>query len=130
MKPLLFVLLLSISSYSLAQSSGGGSSPFVPLNPPIIVNIMDGKHIRHMQVMIEMKVSDSNDAAAKIIQHNGPIRHKLLLLLSTQTSSSISTAQGKNKLRKDALAVVQETMQELEGAPLVEDLYFTNFIIQ
>ena len=130
MKFLSFVFLLAISNATFASGGGGGgSSPFIPLNPPIIVNIMDGKHIRHMQVVIEIKLVDPANSG-KIDLHKGPIRHELILLLSSQDASTISSSIGKEQLRKDALLAIQKVLEELEGDPIVESLYFTNFIIQ
>jgi len=129
MKFLSLIVLLVISSATFASGGGGGSSPFIPLHPPIIVNITDGTRIRHMQVIIEIKLTDPAKSA-ELDLHKGPIRHELILLLSSQDSATISTAKGKEQLRKDALAAVQKVMQELEGEPIIEALYFTNFIIQ
>lgn len=129
MKFLSLIFFLLLSNTALAAGGGGGSSPFIPLNPPIIVNIMDGNNIRHMQVIIEIKLVDPADSA-KIDLHKGPIRHELILLLSSQDAATISSALGKEQLRKDALAAAQKVMQDLEGAPVIEALYFTNFIIQ
>ena len=142
MKFLSFIFLLIISSATFA-SGGGGSSPFIPLNPPIIVNIMDGNRIRHMQVIIEIKVSKPDNAEI-VALHKGPIRHELILLLSSQDATTISSAQGKEQLRKDALTAVQKVLKKLADAPkedseaegktkadpIVDALYFTNFIIQ
>lgn len=129
MKFLSLIFLFILSNATFASGGGGGSSPFIPLNPPIIVNIMDGDKIRHMQVIIEIKLIDPSDGA-KVDLHKGPIRHELILLLSSQDAATISSALGKEQLRKDALTAIQKVMQELEGAPIIEALYFTNFIIQ
>ena len=129
MKFLSLMVLLLISTTSFAAGGGGGSSPFIPLNPPIVVNIMDGQHIRHMQVIIEIKLVDPANSS-KIDLHKGPVRHELILLLSSQDAGTISSAYGKEQLRKDALAAVNKVLQELVGEPIVEALYFTNFIIQ
>lgn len=129
MKFLSLILLLVTSTATFASGGGGGSSPFISLNPPIIVNIMDGQHIRHMQVIIDIKLTDQSNSD-KIDLHRGPLRHELILMLSSQNAGTISTGQGKEQLRKDALAAVQKVMQDLEGDPIIEALYFTNFIIQ
>ena len=130
MKFLSLIALLIISNATFASGGGGGgSSPFIPINPPIIVNIMDGQRIRHMQVIIEIKLTDPTKSA-KIDLHKGPIRHELILLLSSQDVATISSAHGKEQLRKDALEAIQKVMQDLEGEPIIEALYFTNFIIQ
>lgn len=131
MRFLSLIVMLILSSSAFASGGGGGdkNSPFIPLNPPIIVNIVDGGKVRHMQVIIEIKLTDPNESA-KVDLHKGPIRHELILLLSSQDAETISSALGKEQLRKDALAAVQKVMQELEGKPIIEALYFTNFIIQ
>jgi len=129
MKVLSFIFFFVISNAAFASGGGGGSSPFIPINPPIVVNIMDGERIRHMQVIIEIKLVDQSNSS-KIDLHKGPIRHELILLLSSQDAATISSALGKEQLRKDALQAIQKVMQELEGDPIVEALYFTNFIIQ
>ncbi|MFK5915514.1 MAG: flagellar basal body-associated FliL family protein [Woeseiaceae bacterium] len=131
MKALSFlVLLLTLSSTSFASGGGGGgSSPFIALNPPIVVNIQDGEHIRHMQVIIEIKLTDPS-LSDKIDLHKGPIRHELILFLSSQDATTIAKPMGKEKMRKEALAAVQKVMTDLEGEPVIESLYFTNFIIQ
>ena len=125
---LIFVFIISNATFA-SGGGGGGSSPFIPLNPPIIVNIMDGAKIRHMQVIIEIKLADPLNAP-KIDLHRGPLRHELILLLSSQDAGTISSALGKEQLRKDALAAVQKVLQDLEGDPIIDALYFTNFIIQ
>lgn len=130
MKFLSLFALFILSNATFASGGGGSSnSPFIPLNPPIIVNIVDGEKVRHMQVIIEIKLTDPT-YSEKIDLHRGPIRHELILLLSSQDAGTISSALGKEQLRKDALAAVQKVMQDLEGAPIIEALYFTNFIIQ
>ncbi len=129
MKFLSLISLLLLSTASFASGGGGGSSPFIALNPPIVVNIMDGQRIRHMQVIIEIKLVDQANSG-KIDLHKGPIRHELILLLSSQDAGTISSALGKEQLRKDALEAIQKVMMELEEDPIVESLYFTNFIIQ
>lgn len=130
MRFLSLIVVLILSSSAFAAGGGGNSnSPFIPLNPPIIVNIVDGGKVRHMQVIIEIKLVDPTESA-KVDLHKGPIRHELILLLSSQDAATISSALGKEQLRKDALAAVQKVMQEQEGKPIIESLYFTNFIIQ
>jgi len=126
---LLLFLLISMMNLAIASGGGGGSSPFIPLNPPIIVNIMDGKYIRHMQVIVEIKAADQSNTQ-RIEAHKGPIRHELILLLSSQDFATISSPVGKEGLRKSALAAIQKVLGEIEGDPLIDALYFTNFIIQ
>lgn len=155
--PLVFILFITTVTSALASSGGGGASPFIPMNPPIVVNITDGQRIRHMQVMVELKVPDP-DNAKKVEFHKGPIRNELIMLLSSQEMSTVSSAAGKEELRKEALTAVQNVINKLENVDMpaeennhekgngdenksdgnngaephqiIEALYFTNFIIQ
>jgi len=129
MKFLSIILFLILPTSAFAAGGGGGPTPFVALNPPIIVNIVDGEYVRHMQVIVELKMVNMDDSP-KVEMHKGPIRHELILLLSSQDMGTISSSQGKEQLRKDSLEAIQKVMQELEGDPLIEAVYFTNFIIQ
>lgn len=130
MKFLSIIFLFTLASSAFASGGGGGgNSPFIPLNPPIIVNIVDGQYVRHMQVIVEIKLADPANGQ-KVDLHKGPIRHELILLLSSQDAETISSAHGKEQLRKDSLAAVQKVLQDLEGDPIIDGLYFTNFIIQ
>jgi flagellar FliL protein len=64
-------------------------------------------------------------------QHDPVIRNDLLLLLSNQTYETISSREGKENLRAEALQVVAKAI-EAEGGEgeKVEQLYFTSFVMQ
>ena len=52
------------------------------------------------------------------------------MLMARQTDETLSTMQGKEQIRLDALAAVQKVLQEEEGKPLVADVLFNNLISQ
>jgi flagellar FliL protein len=71
-------------------------------------------------------------ATADKIKENDPIiRNDLLLLFGNQTYDSISTREGKEKLRAEAKEAVAKVIGAEGGDPKkVEDLYFTSFVMQ
>lgn len=123
------ILMVGMISTSHAQSGGGGASPYLSLSPALVVNVIDGSRVRHMQVDIQLKV-DSPETAAQMQAHTPAIRHEMVMLLSGREVSVITTPQGKEQLRQEALEAVQKTMKELAGSKIVDGLYFTSFIIQ
>ena len=128
------ITLLGLSSFALAVAGGGGdasaNSPgYLPLKPPFVVNIRDGKKSRFLQVQIQLKLSDMSKSE-KILHHDSIIRHTMLMLLSGQDAMELYSSVGKERLRVKALEAIRTALKdEIKQLP-IEDLYFTNFIIQ
>jgi len=125
--------LLILSSFT--QAAGGGSSKpvegpgYLPLKPAFVVNIRDGKRSRFLQVEMQLKLSDMTQGE-KILHHDSIIRHTMLMLLSGQEALDLYSTTGKERLRVKALKEVRAALnKEIKNLP-IDDLYFTNFIIQ
>jgi flagellar FliL protein len=59
------------------------------------------------------------------------IRNNLLMMFGGQTLATLTNRDEKEKLRAAALAEVQRILAaNAVGAPGVEDLYFTSFVVQ
>ena len=58
------------------------------------------------------------------------IRNNLVLLFSSQSYERVSTLEGKEALREEALGVVQEVLEQETGDPGVEAVYFTSLVMQ
>jgi flagellar protein FliL len=103
---------------------------YVKLDPPFVVNFEAKGLMRFLQVAIEIMTRDP--ATADAIKKNEPmIRNDLIMLLGSQKYETISSREGKDQLRAEALKVVA-TIIESEGgeASKVEQLYFTSFVMQ
>jgi flagellar protein FliL len=103
---------------------------YVKLEPPFVVNFEAKGLMRFLQVAVEVMTRDP--ATADLIKKNDPmIRNDLIMLLGSQTYETISSRDGKDRLRGEALKVVA-TIIESEGgdASKVEQLYFTSFVMQ
>ena len=103
---------------------------YVAFDPPFVVNFEAKGMMRFLQVSIEVMTRDPVTADL-IKQHEPVLRNDLLLLLGNQTFEMISTREGKEELRKEALAAVAHIISDEGGDPkLVEQLYFTSFVMQ
>jgi flagellar FliL protein len=73
----------------------------------------------------------TGEEAAKAVKANDAlIRNQLVALFTQQTNEAMSTVDGKEKLRQEALKQTQQVMNDETGKPMVEDLLFNNLIIQ
>lgn len=107
-----------------------GPAIYVKLDPPFVVNFEARGVMRFLQVTVEVMTRDSH--VADVIKANDPmIRNDLLLLFGNQQSSDITTLEGKEKLRADALATIAKIVAAEGGDDKkVEQLFFTSFVMQ
>ena len=85
---------------------------------------------RYFQVTVE--AMSRNQAVLDILKNNEPaVRNDLVLLYSSQDSATLLSTDGKEKLRAATLAAMRKVLDE-EGADgkLIEQVYFTSFVIQ
>jgi flagellar FliL protein len=127
--------LMSGKDDAAAEAKEGEDAPklpavYVKFDPPFVVNFEAKGLMRFLQVSIEVLTRDP--ATADIIkQHDPMLRNDLLMLLGSQTFEKISSREGKEELRKEALAIVASVIANEGGdAKSVEQLYFTSFVMQ
>jgi flagellar FliL protein len=99
-------------------------------DPPFVVNFQNKGMMRFLQVSIE--VMTRSPATAELIkQHDAKLRNDLLMLLGGQTYETLSSREGKEQLRAEALKAVADVVEAEGGRPeTVEQLYFTSFVMQ
>ncbi|MGE3771436.1 MAG: flagellar basal body-associated protein FliL [Gammaproteobacteria bacterium] len=113
---------------------GKGAAPlYVPLDPAFVVNFQD-KQQRTKFLKAEISVvAKSVKVQEAITAHMPAVRNGVVMLLSRQVYEDLMTAEGKEKLRNDALAEVQSVMQKQAGKKVgqgVKDLYFSTLVMQ
>ena len=82
-----------------------------------------------MRADVTVRVSDG--AASKSMEYHAPwVRNQLLLLLGKQEEVDLVTPAGRNKIRTVALHDLRAFLKKETGKPCIEDLFFTNFLVQ
>lgn len=102
---------------------------YIPMSPPFVVNLENQEQISFLQVEMEAMTYDPKVQEAMKV-HASRIRSELLLLLGSKQYSEISNIEGKRKLSQDAIAVIQNILNETGTTGTVEALYFTSFVMQ
>jgi len=131
----------AIAWFALGRSPAGSAHPeqapaakgpalYVALDPPFVTNFETEQLVRFLQVTVQLMTHDP--ATADLIKSNDPaIRDGLLLLFGNQKYADISTRQGKERLRVQALDTVRRIVGASGGKPeRVEAVYFTSFVMQ
>jgi flagellar FliL protein len=103
---------------------------YTAFDPPFVVNFEDKGVVRFLQVSVQIMTRDPN-TAEMFKQHDPVIRNDLLMLLGNQTFDTLSSREGKEKLREESRKAVANIIKEEGGNPKnVEQLYFTSFVMQ
>lgn len=102
---------------------------YVPLDPPLVVNFERNGRMGFLQATIQVMTREAAVQEA-LGQHTPVIRNNLLMLLSSKTYADVASREGKEALRHEALAEVNRVLAEQQVEGMVEDLYFTGFVMQ
>jgi len=99
------------------------------LAPAFVVNFTHNGRARYMQVSVALLVRDQ--AALDALKVHMPVlRNRLVMLFSGQDFETLITPVGKEMLRQQATASVQELAQQETGKLTVEQVLFTNLVLQ
>jgi flagellar FliL protein len=103
---------------------------YVALDPPFVVNFEAEQLVRFLQVTVQVMTRDP-ETAEQVKMNDPVVRNDLLLLLGNQNYQTISSREGKEKLRLQALDAVRKVVKTAGGkGEKVEAVYFTSFVMQ
>jgi len=103
---------------------------YLPLDPPFVVNFESEQMVRFLQITVQLMSRDPH--TIEVLKANDPVvRDRLLLLFGNQKYAVLSTREGKEDLRKQALENVRAVLSSAGGHPeSLEAVYFTSFVMQ
>ncbi len=101
---------------------------YVPLKPSFVTNYQSPK-LRYFKTDVTIVAKGSATADA-INRHQMYIRHKLVMLFSSQDQSTLNSQEGKQQLQEDALNQVIEVLNEEDEPNDVTAILFTSFIVE
>lgn len=103
---------------------------YYKFDPAFVVNFGGPGSARYLQVTVE--AMSRNAQILDVLKENEPaVRNDLVLLFSSQDDATLMSTEGKEKLRGETLAAIQKVLNE-EGSDgkLIEQVYFTSFVVQ
>jgi flagellar FliL protein len=102
---------------------------YMAFDKPITVNFETESGLRFLQVELEVMTYDPL-VPEQIKTHMPVIRNELIMIFSSQDYGDLISAEGKEKIRAIVLKKLQEIMDARVGKSRIEEVYFTNFVIQ
>ena len=127
-----FLLGLASSAWSSSAPPSGANSefPYVELSPSFVTNYDGGGRLRYLKVDVSVRTARPGD---EVLRHHMPsVRSRLVELFSGQLEENLTSTEGKEKLRQDALTLIREAIDLVEGdgSENILDLFFTSYVIQ
>ncbi|MGI6409290.1 MAG: flagellar basal body-associated FliL family protein [Thiopseudomonas sp.] len=99
------------------------------LEPAFVVNFQTEGRTRYMQVSLALMARDEQQLAM-LRSHMPALRNQLVMLFSSQDFAQLNTPLGLDMLKQKVTATVQELAVREVGVPVVEQVLFTNFVMQ
>lgn len=126
------VTLLLTPSPAMAEPPlkvAGNYPGYVSMGPYLIVNLASEDSAKFLRLEIDYYVLSARDNDV-IQQHSIALRDRLITLLGGRDMEVLQTVEGREALRKETLEALRETLTRFAGTPAIEDLYFTEFVMQ
>lgn len=97
---------------------------------PLTVNLQnDDLGNRLLYIGLSLRVLD--EESQELLQTHMPdIKSRLLVLLSSQSASELTTQEGKEALRESIMALVSQPLDDHLPQPAIHSVLYTDFIVQ
>jgi flagellar protein FliL len=101
---------------------------YYPIPESFTTNLADGSGF--LQVGISLSTYYDDQVMGNFKRQAVPIRSAVLMVLAEQDPALLSTSNGKQMLQRRLTAAINDVLRDKEGFGGVDNVYFTNLVIQ
>jgi flagellar FliL protein len=102
---------------------------YYALDPAFLANFNTGGRQHYLQLALTVKAR--NQAAIAALQTHMPlVRNRIVMLLSGEQFEQLQTDEGRQQLQQKLLTAIQEILTKETGQAHIEQVFFTNFVMQ
>ena len=117
------------SEQAQAEAKAAKMAMYVVLPRPFVFNVAAKPRYRLVQIKVALMVrGTANEALAKL--HTPLVEGAMFRVFAASTTQQLETVDGRNKLRRDALAAVRQALHEVTQQDVVEQVLFTGLVMQ
>lgn len=102
---------------------------YYPMKPEFTTNYTVRGRQRYLQLHVTLMLRD-RDVVSALELHMPALRNTMVMLLRNQDYQELQTPEGKELLRQQALLKIQEVLEKEIGKPGIEQVLFTNMVLQ
>lgn len=105
-------------------------SIYVEMQPPFVTNIgQSGGRLSYVKAEVTLRVA-SAEAETAVNNHKPRLRHEMVMMLGNQNREVLSTPQGQEALRAQALEQFNQVLESEQTGAEIKDVLFTSFVVQ
>tara|TARA_B110000003_G_C16645960_1_gene532076 strand:+ start:2495 stop:3052 length:558 start_codon:yes stop_codon:yes gene_type:complete len=112
------------------QGSAEGGRVYFEIKPELLTNLYNSQRLLQLKVAVMVKENDEQTLVEEIKEHAFPIRSRLLEILSEKREDQASTLGYRAVLAAELKVAMNDVLEEHLGGRHVEEIYFTEFIVQ
>ncbi len=121
---------IAASALAEGEEAAAPQIQYFDLDPPFVTNYdVSTSKLKFVKAAVAVRAT-SQAAVNEVISHEPLVRHEIVMLLSRQTEETMSTSAGQESVRTEALKVVQDALKKETGSTQIDDLLFTEFVVQ
>lgn len=119
----------AVASAPVGPQITPSNSVYYSLEPAFVINFNAGRKQRFMQVYVSVK-AQSEEAIMQVERHAPVIRNNLNILFAKQDFESLQTPEGKEEMRQAATKEVQDVLAKYGNGVTIDQVLFTNLVMQ
>lgn len=101
---------------------------YFPIEQQFTANLADGESFA--QVGLSLATYYDSRVISNIERQLVPIRSAVLMILSVQDSAVLSTPDGRQLFQRQLTRAINQVLRDKEGFGGIDNVYFTNLVIQ
>lgn len=106
-----------------------GDPVYIEVKPAFTVNLDPNDPVGFLQVSIQI-LTFNEEVGKEIETHLPLIKNNLFTLFGLQKSADLRSPEGKVKLQSEVLIAVQDVIDKYGEGGKVDNVFFTNFVMQ
>lgn len=106
-----------------------GDPVYIEVKPAFTVNLDPNDTVGFLQISIQI-LTFYSEVGEEVETHMPLIKNNLFTLFASQKSENLRSAEGKAALQAEVLKTVQDVIDKYGSGGEVDNVFFTNFVMQ
>jgi flagellar basal body-associated protein FliL len=107
-----------------------GELVYFEIKPELLSNLYNSQRMIQIKIAVMVKENEDKTLVEEIQQHAFPVRNSLLEILSQKREDQVSNLGFRENLGTELKKAMNDVLEKRIGSRYVQELYFTEFIVQ
>tara|TARA_B100000768_G_scaffold132327_1_gene122985 strand:+ start:811 stop:1386 length:576 start_codon:yes stop_codon:yes gene_type:complete len=112
------------------EDSDEGELAYFEIKPELLSNLFNSQRMIQVQIAVMVKENDDKTLVEEIKEHAFPVRSSFLKILSQKREDQVSNLGFRENLGGELKKAMNDVLEKRTGSRHVQELYFTEFIVQ